>query len=241
MNKNVLIILCKSLLLLILSACSVGPANTARTATTVAASAAANQYLGNFHTIAGTTYLYAEVSQRPTTRSGLGNIISSISSSEDYGSTTNLVFLNTKTLDSHKLFAANDQTILDVQQFPDPNAGAEYTTAQAQPVQPAQASAANPATVVQWLVYQIAPKDTSQPSAANTNLPFSIGVSDASGNGYQELLSGLKNLYAMSMINNTQLLVVYDKNKVKSASILDLDKKTVSASNPIVDLGAGVQ
>jgi hypothetical protein len=95
--------------------------------------------------------------------------------------------------------------------------------------------------VVQWLVYQVTQKDAAQHTASTGNPPFSIAVSDADGNGYQELLTNLTALYSMEMLDEGQLLVVYSKDNVKSASVLDLAKKTVTATQPIVDLGAGVQ
>jgi hypothetical protein len=66
-------------------------------------------------------------------------------------------------------------------------------------------------------------------------------LSDAGGSGYQELLTGLTKIYGMNSIDGQQLVVIYAKNNVKSASILDLAKQTVIATNPIVDLGAGVK
>jgi len=249
MKKNVLVLLYTSVLLVILSACSAKPASTASTAHSANTAAApvdtsTSQYLGDFQAIPGTTSLYAQLSQKPATGSGLRSLISSISSSEDYGSTANLVFLDGKTLSSHKLFATNNQIILSVLQFPDPYAGmgSAAPAGQAQPAQPAQGASSKSNAAVQWLVYQVVQKDASQPSAtATADLPFSIAVSDTSGNNYQELLGGVSKTYSMSMINSKQVLVVYTKNNIKTASLLDLTKQTVTASKPIVDLGAGVQ
>jgi ABC-type oligopeptide transport system substrate-binding subunit len=114
MKKNGFLILSTSLLLLMLSACVLGSTSTVRSENVAATQADSSLYLGDFQPITGTNYLFAQVSQKPTTAQGLGNLVSSLSSSEDYGSISNLVFLDAKTLSSHKLFDANDKIILSV-------------------------------------------------------------------------------------------------------------------------------
>ena len=130
---------------------------------------------------------------------------------------------------------------MSVSQYPDPNhdTGSQAVLAQpgvvAQPVQP-------PANiVVQWLVYQVTQKDAARHTASTGNPPFSIAVSDVDGNDYQELLTNLTSLYGMEMLDEGQLLVVYTKDYLKSASLLDLAKRSITTTQPIVDLGGGVQ
>ncbi len=238
MKKNIFLLLSTLVTPLLLNACTFGSTSIARSENAAAVQVETGQYLGDFQPILGTNILYAQISQQPSAAGGIVNLVSSISRSEDYGSTSNLVFLDAQTLSSHKLFEANDKIILSVLQFPDPNAGSGANTVQAQPVQakPGQSNKA-----VQWLVYQVTQKNANQPSTATGNLPFSIAVSDADGTGYREILSGLTKTYGINMIDGQHLLVVYTKDNVKSASVLDLPKKTVTATQPIVDLGAGVQ
>jgi hypothetical protein len=253
MKKNIALLLFSSLLLILLSACTIGSTSAVRSENAAATQVDTSQTLGDFQPVPGTTYLYAQLSKGPNTGRGIGNLISSLSSSEDYGSVSNLVFLDSKTLSSHKLFDANDKIILSVSQYPNPNAGTASPSGQIQPAQPAQA--AQPALVaqptqpalpthdnaVQWLVFQVIEKGAGQPAAPTANPPFSIAVSDASGSNYQEVLTNLTGLYGMNMVDTGHLLVVYAKNNLKSASILDLAKRTVITTNPIVDLGAGVK
>jgi hypothetical protein len=253
MKKNISLLLSTSMLLIVLSACTIGSTSTARSENAAATQVDTSQTLGDFQPIPGTTYLYAQVSKGPNTGRGIGNLISSLSSSEDYRSASNLVFLDSKTLSSLKLFDANDKIILSVSQYPDPNAGTTAPAGQIQPAQPAQsalpalvAQPTQPAApthdnAVQWLVYQVIQKDPNQPSAPTTDLPFSIAVSDASGSNYQEVLTNLTGLYGMNMVDPGHLLVVYTRDNIKSASILDLAKRTIVTTNPIVDLGAGVK
>ena len=250
MKKNISLLLSISMLLIVLSACTIGSTSTARSENAAVTQVDTRQTLGDFQPIPGTTYLYAQVSKGPNTGRGIGNLISSLSSSEDYGSVSNLVFLDSKTLSSHKLFNANDKIILSVSQYPVPNAGTTAPAGQIQPAQPAQAvlvaqptqpAAPTHDNAVQWLVYQVIQKDPNQPAAPTTNLPFSIAVSDASGSNYQEVLTNLTGLYGINMVDPGHLLVVYTKDSIKSASILDLAKRTVVTTNPIVDLGAGVK
>jgi hypothetical protein len=241
MKKNIFLLLSTLVIPLLLSACTFGSTSTARSENAAAVQVETGQYLGDFQPILGTNVLYAQISQQPSAAGGIANLVSSISRSEDYGSTSNLVFLDAQTLSSHKLFEANDKIILSVIQFPDPNAGSGANTVQAQPIQAQGAEAGQSNKAVQWLVYQVTQKNANQPSAATANLPFSIAVSDADGTGYQEILSGLTKTYGITMIDGQHLLAVYTKDNVKSASVLDLAKKTVTATQPIVDLGAGVQ
>jgi hypothetical protein len=246
MKKNNFVLFCTLALLFNLSACTSGSTGMARSENAAATPAGSSQFLGDFQAIPGTNYLYAQISQNPNRGPGLGNWISSIASREDYGNISNLVFLDNQTLSSHTLFTGNNQIILSVLLFPDPSnaTGTAVSLQQAQPVQPSQPAPSRPGNAVQWLVYQVVQKGTAQtPAAAGSvsDLPFSIAVSDADGSGYQEVLSGLTKTYGINMINGQQLLVIYTKNNVKTASLLDLAKRSVTATNPIVDLGAGVQ
>ncbi len=172
--------------------------------------------LGTFQNLQGTPYLMSAV-----------NSVESRSdkflSSESYwkgGQTRNLVFLDTNSLRSQRLFDTNAYVILQTDQH---------------------SQKIESKTVTQWLVHQVLKADTDGNKRLDRNDQLTLGISSASGQKYVEVLTDLNKIFGLTMISPGKLVVVYGKKGTKAASIIDLNKRSVTATQSLVDLGPEIK
>jgi hypothetical protein len=172
--------------------------------------------LGAFQNLKGTPYLMSAVNS-------VKSWSDKSSSSDSYttgGQTRNLVFLDTNSLGSQRLFNTNASVILQTDQY----------------TQTIKSKA-----VTQWLVHQVLKSDTDGNKRLDRNDLITLGISSASGKRYVEVLTGLTEVFGLTMITPGKLVVVYSKKGTKAASIVDLDQRSVTATQSIVDLGHDVK
>ena len=176
--------------------------------------------LGEFQQINGTRYLLAEVKEDEPQRSS-----GSSHSQEDQ--IRNLVFLDGESVVSHRLFDTDSYVILAATQFPnkDKDIG-----------QPS-----NPGIVTQWLVYQVLKADTNLDGRWDEADQKTIGVTDASGSGYTEVISGIDQIFGTTMVTPGKLVVVYAQSHSKNAAIIDLANRKVISTKPLTELGSEVR
>jgi hypothetical protein len=186
------------------------------------ATARANQSLEleSFDRIQGTKYLLAEVTAERT-----GTYLGS--SGYDRGEVRNLVFLDSETLSSHRLFETNTRVILDTFQYPK----AEVETDEYNSPPPPDN------TITRWLVYHLVKEDSNEDGEQNYKDLCTLAVSDINGGGYTELLPEIDSFSGMTMLKEGQLVVVYTKDGVTKASILDLENREVINTQEIVGIG----
>jgi hypothetical protein len=172
--------------------------------------------LGTFQSLQGTPYLMATVN-------GNDSRSDKLSTSGTYwtgNQTRNLVFLDANSLASQRLFDTNGYVILQTDRY----------------IQKEQGK-----TVTRWLAHQVIKSDSDGNQRLDGNDQISIGISSASGKGYVEVLTGITEIYGLTMVNSGKLVVVYGKEGTKSSSIVDLDKRNVLTTRSIVDLGSEVK
>jgi hypothetical protein len=197
-------------------ACS-HPSDTIRTEDVKAsASKKYTSALGAFQNLKGTPYLMSAVTST-------GWRSDKFSSSESYSSgeqTHNLVFLDTNSLESHRLFGSNAYVILQTDRY----------------TQTIKSKA-----VTQWLVHQVIKSDTDGNKRLDRNDLIALGISSASGKKYVEVLTGITDILGLTMVTPGKLVVVYSKSGAKSASNIDLEKRSVTTTQPIIELGPEVK
>jgi hypothetical protein len=172
--------------------------------------------LGVFQTLKGTPYLMSSVTSTGWSRS---DKFSSYESYDSGGQTHNLVFLDTNSLESQRLFDTNAYVIVQTDKY---------------------SQKVNSKDVTQWLVHQILKADTDGNKRLDRNDSRTLGVSSANGKKYVEVLTGITEIFGLTMNSPGKLVVVYDKEGVKTSSIVDLNKRIVIATKSIVDLGSEV-
>jgi hypothetical protein len=95
--------------------------------------------------------------------------------------------------------------------------------------------------VTQWLVYQVLKADTNGDGRLDGSDQQTLGVTDASGSGYTEILSGIDENFGMTMLSAGQLVVVYSQGGAKRASAIDLGNRKVTSTKALIDLGPDVK
>jgi hypothetical protein len=178
--------------------------------------------LNQFERIHGTPYLMAEITEAQAQRSG------SSSSYSQNGTTRNLMFLDGESLASHKLFDTDAYVILATTPYPSQDKANESETRSDQ-------------IVTQWLVYQVVKSDTNGDGKLDALDHQTIGVTDASGTGYAEVLSSLDQFLGMTMLSPGQVVVVYSRGGAKSASLIDLGNRKIVSTKALADLGPDVK
>jgi hypothetical protein len=172
--------------------------------------------LGLFQPLNGTPYLMSSV----TYQGWRSNKFSSDESYDSEGQIHNLVFLDTNTLESQRLFETNTYVIVQTDKY---------------------SQTVNGKDVTQWLVHQILKADTDGNKRLDRNDSRTLAISSANGKKYVEVLTGITEIFGLTMNSPGKLVVVYGKEGVKTSSIVDLDKRIVIATKSIVDLGSEVK
>jgi hypothetical protein len=173
--------------------------------------------LGTFQPLKGTPYLMASVS---TSTRAWSDKFSSSGAYGTEGQNHNLVFLDTSSLKSQRLFDTNAYVISQTDQF---------------------TKQADGKVLTRWLVHQVIKSDTDSNQQLDRNDLLTLGISSPKGEKYVEVLTGITDVFGLTMEAPGKLVVVYGKNGTKSASIIDLDKRSVTATQSIVQLGAEVK
>jgi hypothetical protein len=179
-------------------------------------------HVTQFEQIHGTHYLMAEITEAQSRTS-----LSSSSYSEK-GNIRNLVFLDGDSLASHRLFDTSAYVILATTQYP---------THESDGDSPPRSDA----VVTQWLVYQVLKADTNGDGRLDGADQQTLAVTDASGSGYAEILSGIDENLGMTMLGAGQIVVVYSHGGAKSASVIDLGNRKVVSTKALADLGSDVR
>lgn len=173
--------------------------------------------LGGFRQIQGTKYLAAEVVKDSSYSSSSSDFFSS---SKADGRVRNIIFLDSKTLITQKLFDDNSNVILNTSQYPPSNLVENQDDA---------------TLIVKWLVYQVVEGDSNHDGALNNEDVRFIASSDVGGRNYQKILENIEGITSMQMLRMGQLIIVYRQEAVEYASILDLETQEVVETKPIVD------
>lgn len=177
-------------------------------------------FLGDFRQVQGTDTLIAEITQ----------------DNQSYGSARwfsyengnpsihNLVFMDGKTLASHRLFDSNANIITQIDQLPPPvyQDGEKTIT-------------------VRCIIYQVAQKDTNQDGRLDNSDQLNVWLTDAAGNGQTLLLDSVDRVYWTGILGQDSLGIVYRQGETHKASLIDLNSRAITASKPLSDLGPEVK
>ncbi|MEO0376594.1 MAG: hypothetical protein AAF329_18625 [Cyanobacteria bacterium P01_A01_bin.17] len=181
-----------------------------------------DRVLQPFESIAGTPYLVANITQADWGGSRSG---SSGSYKRGAGDIHNLVFLDSGSLASHRLFETNQYNILEAKQYPLSNANPQ----------------AKKEEKIARFVYQVFKQDTNEDDYLGGADHRTIGISDAFGKQYVEVLTDISQLLNLKPLSSNRLLAVYVKAGQKTASIIDLEQRVVVKTDAIATLGPDVQ
>jgi hypothetical protein len=174
--------------------------------------------LGQFRAIPGTDYLIANIGSNGKGEYG--------SYGDGYGSSGyayNFVFMDTKDHSVIRLLPTNDYLLIETARYPE----ADKDDKNARPAK--------------WMTYSIVKSDTNNDQKLSREDWEVMAVSDVSGKDYKELLSGIEKYYGQTMKDEATLIVIYQKDKKKYLSSIDLVNKTVISTNEMPNLGEDVE
>lgn len=213
--------------ILAMTACSkqAGPSQAAEE------EAQSRYYLTDFHQIRGTTVLVAEVVIDSDAGSSYGSARWFSFGSSGDARVHNLVFLDGRTLESHRLFPTNDPAILNATQFPE----------QWIDTYDASGGSSDEAIPTEWFVYEIVTSDSNGDGKLNRDDLFIIALSDEDGTGYTELLSGVSEIYGMNMVEHGKLVITYLQNDRKLTMLIDMASRIILELKELTDLGEDVR
>ncbi|MBE9031508.1 hypothetical protein IQ266_17385 [filamentous cyanobacterium LEGE 11480] len=181
--------------------------------------------LGNFKAVPGTPFQMAPIVAAEWERSLLSK------SNYPAGQTANYLFLDTETATFVKLLDDNRQLITNTSQFPTGPKACRPKTA-----------CAGQSETVKSIVYTIVKQDTNNDQRLTTDDSQTIAVSDANGKNYTELIQDADVVYHKVYKQATQrLLVAYARDGKRLLDVIDLTKKQVIETKPMVALGADVK
>jgi hypothetical protein len=172
-----------------------------------------SKQLSTFQQIQGTPYLMAPINRSDDRGS-------SFSSYDSGYSVHNVAFLDTTTLASHRLLENNEALIVGTTEYGNLVEGT---------------------TVTQWLVHLIIAADTNDDGVLDYRDHKTLATTDAAGQGYTEVITGIDSTFGMVMVEPGVLTVTYEQAGDKLASTIDLNGQTITATQPLIDLGAEVQ
>ncbi len=189
--------------------------------TKIAANSDKSVELAHFERIHGTKYFMATINEA---LAGAGGSFSSARKSDN---TRNVLFLDGESLTSHRLFDTYSFLILSKTEYPNPTKESE----------PAKAND----VATRWLVFQLVKADTNGDGRLDVLDQHTIGVTDASGAEYSEVLSGIDQEFGMAMMTTGQLIIVYSSEGKKLSAVIDLDKRSISRTKALADIGPKVK
>ncbi|HEY9826338.1 MAG TPA: hypothetical protein V6D19_12895 [Stenomitos sp.] len=169
--------------------------------------------LSEFQPLSGTPYLMATVGTTDERSEGL----KSLENYKSGGQTRNLVFLDSGSLSSQRLFESNAYIIVHTDQYTQKIKGQ---------------------SVVRWLVHQVIKADTNQDGQLNHNDSITLGISSPSGKDYVEVLDDVDQFFGQEMVSPGRLIAIYQKENAKGVSMIDLDKRSITASRPLINLSS---
>jgi hypothetical protein len=173
--------------------------------------------LGTFSRVAGTRYLYAQISQSPD-----GSVFSSSYRDSSGGNIHNFVYFDPTSGKLTQLLPTNDALIASTVALP------EVAVSQ----DPKQ---------VDWFLYGIIKKDTDNDRKLTHKDLMVLAMADAGGQGYTELVNGIDQLYGQTLNDANTLTVIYSKSSRLFHSTVNLPKRQVTVTKELPSFGKDVK
>ncbi|WP_406698292.1 hypothetical protein V5E97_05475 [Singulisphaera sp. Ch08] len=190
------------------------------------ANANAPRFLEHFNRVPGAPFLMASIgSSADYQRSSLASYSTSASFTHNY------VFLSLDNQSIRRLLPTNDHYISEAVALPEALDG-----------RPAVDKAGTLGREgVQWWLFDVVKQDTNLDGDFDGQDLHTLGVSDAGGSGYTELIEGITKHYGRTLRDPNTLVVVYESGGTKRVSLIDLPKRTVLSTTSFPDLGSDLK
>lgn len=181
--------------------------------------------LGNFTNVTGTDYVRASIYLDKEHSYAF-------SSSGSDSEIRNFLFLNVKTRESRLLLPVRDYEILSSWEL---RPGTETTSAINSKYGSAETRDNQPEVPTQWLLYLVLKTDTNQNDKFDFGDLKTAAISDYSGSGYAEVLSGILKLHYSIVVDANTLVVVYEKDGKDFSSVIDLPARKITDTKDLIN------
>lgn len=181
--------------------------------------------LGIFYPIQGTQYQLASITPQQDEASRSANYdFSQLFSSGRYDySVYNYVFLDTANESVYSLLPTNEDAILSIEGYPEPDPNA------------------TPKIPVAWWLYTLVKKDTNADGELSSADQETLAVSDVGGKGYTELIDGVDHVLADVYKDGNVLLIIYHTNGKNFLASIDLASRKVTKTTELPSFGEDVK
>lgn len=198
--------------------------------------------LSSFHSVAGTPFLMAKITNYGQRDEPFSKSVSSGSWKGSAGAGANYVFFDTTSDAATTLLPNNDALIVSMDSLTDemgrnfsdraPMRNVEQTSA----VQTADANRSSTATV-RWHIVELVKADTDNDGELTSKDRHSLGIADANGLGFAEIISNLGQVFSQTMVDRETLLVIHGSQAKQVAVRIDLASRKVISSKPLPNFG----
>ena len=196
--------------------------------------------LSSFHSVAGTPFLMATITNYGHRDESFSKSLSSLSSKAS--TVTNYVFFDTTSDAATTLLPNNDALIVSMDSLTDemgrnfsdraPIRKVEQTSA----VQAADANRSSTARV-HWHMVELVKADTDNDGELTSKDRHSLGIADANGLGFAEVIPNLGQVFSQTMVDRETLLVIHGSQAKQVAVRIDLASRKVISSKPLPNFG----
>jgi hypothetical protein len=196
--------------------------------------------LSTFDSVAGTSFLMASITNHGHPDEKFAKSLSSPSWKAN--TVANYVFFDTKNDATTTLLPNNDALIVSRDSLPDemgknvseraPICNVEQTSA----IQTAHANCNSTATV-RWHLVELVKADTDNDGELTSKDRHSLGVADANGLGFAEVIPNLGKVFSRTMVDSETLLVIHGSQAKQVAVRIDLAARKVLSSKPLPNFG----
>ncbi len=191
--------------------------------------------LGDFHPVTGTKFLRANLGADNKKISG------SLSKAGITESLRNLVFFDTETDTATTLLPENHSVILSIDTLPErliPRNSHPISVNEVELISATGLTQSNNTTLsVRWHVIELVTADTDGDGVLTVEDRHSLGIADAGGRGFAEVISQLGHVFSRTMIDENTLLIIHGSQAKQVAVRVDLQTRKVITSKILPNFG----
>lgn len=193
--------------------------------------------LSEFRSVGNTPYLVASITLRESRESSSKFGSSSPVSSSRWNSKVNYVFFDTQNDSAVALLPTNNALIISREECSE-SITSEDDLKPAVELASAKQPPSNRSTpTVVWNLVEYVAKDTDGDGEITTKDRHALGVADAGGRGFVEVIPNLGGIFSKKMLDANTLLVIHGSQDKQVAVRVDLSQRKIVSSKPLPNFG----
>lgn len=196
--------------------------------------------LSPFHLIPGTPFLLARVSVDPSKFSKSSSVrltAASSSATKTDAGLRNLVFFDLRDDKSTSLFPDNNALILSLETLPD-GTNPDRSARKTKPVEllAGQDDSSKP-SIIRWHAVEYVTRDTNDDGLISAQDVNALGIADAGGERFVEVIPHLRDVFARQMIDDETLLIIHGSQAEQTAVRIHLPTRRILSAKTLPNCG----